>query len=167
MGGKKQVLELAGFLALSYGAAGAGSLFTFQALNGGWYRRLSKPGWTPPDRVFGPVWTILYTQMAISAWLVRRGAAKDGSEEHKQAARAALLAWFAQLGLNVAWSAAFFGARSPAKGLGVIAILWLAIVATVGLSARVQKRAAALLLPYLTWTSFAAALNASIWQRNR
>ena len=77
------------------------------------------------------------------------------------------MAWAAQLGLNVAWSAAFFGTRSPARGLAVIAALWLAIVATVGLSARVQKGAGALLLPYLAWTSFAAALNFAIWQRNR
>jgi|SRR5579864_732835 len=162
----RQPLWLVGFLAASYGAAGLGSAFTFRALNSGWYRRLRRPRWTPPDRLFGPVWTILYTQMAISAWLVRRGAT-NGDPKHAQAARAALVAWFAQLALNVAWSAAFFGARSPAKGMLVISMLWLAIIATVGLSARVQKVAGVLLLPYLAWTSFAAALNLSIWQRNR
>jgi translocator protein len=159
---KWQLLELVGFLTASYGAAGVGSLFTVPALRSGWYGRLRKPRWTPPDRVFGPVWTILYTQMAISAWLVRR----RGASNQAQAARLALVAWCAQLGLNVAWSAAFFGARSPAKGVAVIAALWLAIVATVGLSARVRKGAGALLLPYLAWTSYAAALNTAIWRRN-
>jgi translocator protein len=163
---KGRLLELVGFLAASYGAAAVGSLFTLGALKGGWYRRLRKPWWTPPDRVFGPVWVILYTQMGISAWLVRRRAAQGGSNG-AEAARLALWMWLAQLGLNVAWSAAFFGARSPAKGVAVIAALWLAIIATLGLSARIDKGAGALLLPYLAWTSFAAALNVAIWQRNR
>jgi len=162
----KQWPALVGFLALSYSAAGIGSFFTFRALRSGWYRGLRRPGWTPPDRVFGPVWTILYTQMAISAWLVRRAAA-HGNANQARAGRVALVAWCAQLALNVGWPAAFFGSRSPALGVAVIAALWLAIVATVGLSARVQKGAAALLLPYLGWTTFAAALNVAIWRRNR
>jgi benzodiazapine receptor len=159
---QRQVGWLLAFLAASFGAAGVGALFTARALKGGWYRRLRKPDWTPPDRVFGPVWTILYAQMAVSAWLVR-----DGAANQAHAARVALLAWCAQLGLNVAWSAAFFGGRSPARGVAVIVALWLAIVATAGLSARVRKSAGALLLPYLAWTSFAAALNVAIWRRNR
>ena len=153
---------LLGFLAASYAAAGLGSLFTINALRSGWYRQLHKPPWTPPDRIFGPVWTILYTQMAIAAWLLRR---RD--TEGAEAARLALLVWAAQLALNVAWSAAFFGARSPAKGLAVIVALWCAIAATVGAAARVQRAAAALLVPYFVWTTYAAALNLEIWRRNR
>ena len=76
------------------------------------------------------------------------------------------MARFAQLALNLAWSAAFSGA-APRKAWLAISMLWLAIIATVGLSAPVQKPAGALLLPYLAWTSFAAALNLSTWQRNR
>jgi translocator protein len=159
---QSQWLWLVGFLAVSYGAAGVGSLFTINALKSGWYRELRKPQWTPPDRIFGPVWTILYTQMAIAAWLLRRRATK-----RPEAARLALVAWAAQLALNVFWSAAFFGARSPAKGLAVIVALWFAIAATLGAAARVQRAAAALLVPYFGWTTYAAALNLEIWRRNR
>jgi len=158
---ERRLLSLLGFLGASYAAAALGSAFTFPALKT-WYRRLRKPAWTPPDRVFGPVWTVLYTQMAIAAWLVRRR-----SPQQPAAARPALVAWIVQLVLNVAWSAAFFGRRSPAAGLGVIVSLWLAIVTTIALSARVTRPAAALLAPYLVWTTFAAALNASIWRLNR
>ena len=147
---------LLAFLAASYSAAGIGSFFTFQSLDS-WYRRLRKPSWTPPDGVFGPVWTALYTLMALSAWLVKRGPAEQ---------RGASLAWATQLSLNVAWSAAFFGRRNPAAGLAVIVPLWLTIALTAGLSARVSKLAAALLLPYLAWTGFAAALNWRIWRLN-
>jgi benzodiazapine receptor len=64
---------------------------------------------------------------------------------------AALASWLAQLALNLAWSVVFFGARNVGGGLVVIVALLAAI----------------LLLPYLAWTAFAAALNARIWQLNR
>ena len=66
---------LLAFLGASFGAAVLGNLFTVPALDT-WYRSLRKPRWTPPDRIFGPVWTILYTQMAVAAWLVYRAVAK-------------------------------------------------------------------------------------------
>jgi benzodiazapine receptor len=151
------LLTLAAFLGASYAAAGIGTFWTVRAIPT-WYRSLSKPGWTPPDFVFGPVWTALYTAMGVSAWLVSRGGSRG---------RAPLTAWSVQLLLNVAWTAAFFGRRSPLAGVGVIAALWLAIVSTIALSARVSRVSAALLLPYLAWTSFAAALNFRIWTLNR
>ena len=157
---RRQLNWLAGFLLASYAAAGLGSLFTLPALEG-WYRHLRKPGWTPPDRVFGPVWTVLYTQIALSAWLARRAA------RNEQSSRPALFAWCAQLALSLAWSGAFFGRRSPAAGLFVIGALWIAIVATLALAARLSRASAALLVPYLAWTSFAAALNWRIWRINR
>jgi tryptophan-rich sensory protein len=157
---KRQVAPLIGFLAAGYGAAALGSAFTLPALDP-WYRQLRKPAWTPRDTVFGPVWTTLYTLMAIAAWLAYRG-----GERRPAAARVAVAAWFGQLGLNVAWSAAFFGRRSPVAGLLVIVPLWAAIACTVGLVARLSRLGALLLLPYLGWTTFATALNARIWQLN-
>jgi tryptophan-rich sensory protein len=153
----RDVLTLAAFLGASYAAAAIGSRWTLPAIPT-WYRSLHKPAWTPPDRVFGPVWTALYTAMGVSAWRVSRTDSRG---------RAPLLAWSAQLALNVAWSGVFFGRRSPGAGVGVIACLWLAILATIVLSARVSRAGAALLLPYLAWTSFAAALNVRIWTLNR
>ena len=145
------------FLGAAYGAAALGSAFTLPALDG-WYRRLRRPAWTPPDQVFGPVWTVIYTLMAVAAWRLRVSKASSG---------AALVAWGMQLVLNVGWSAAFFGRRSTAAGLVVIVPLWVAIATTIALSARVSRVAALLLLPYLAWTTFAAALNARVWSLNR
>ncbi|GAC1318738.1 MAG: tryptophan-rich sensory protein [Chloroflexota bacterium] len=155
------VSALAAYLVASFGAAAVGSAVTVPALDP-WYRSLRKPDWTPPDRVFGPVWTILYVLMALAAWLVRRNAVR-----HPARARTALLAWAVQLVLNAAWSATFFGRRDPAAGVVVITALWAALAATIVLAARVSRRAATLLLPYLAWTTFAAALNIAIWRRNR
>ncbi|HUZ01980.1 MAG TPA: TspO/MBR family protein [Thermomicrobiaceae bacterium] len=72
-----------------------------------------------------------------------------------------------QLTLNGLWSPAFFGLRSPKAGLAVIIALWLALAATIAAFARVSRPAALLMLPYLAWSSFAAALNGAIWRLNR
>jgi tryptophan-rich sensory protein len=167
---------LGGFLAASAGAAALGGLFTARSVDS-WYRTLRKPAWTPPDWVFGPVWTALYTLIGLAAWLVRRGATHPrrgqepaGAGDAAQTAdvvRPALATWGVQLGLNVLWSAVFFGARRTGGGLWVIGALWAAIAACAALSARVTRLAGLVLLPYLAWTTFAAALNARIWQLNR
>ena len=124
-----------------------------------WYPGLNKPAWNPPDSVFGPVWTLLYLMMAVAAWLVwrRRGAAD---------VRAAMTLFAVQLGLNAAWSVLFFGLRRPGLAAVEIVLLWLAIVATMALFARVSRPAGWLLVPYLGWVSFAAALNIAIWRLN-
>ncbi|WP_336001506.1 TspO/MBR family protein [Halorientalis halophila] len=125
-----------------------------------WYPTLTKPGFTPPGWVFGPVWVTLFALMGAAAWLVWR----TGLDERR--VRLALALFAGQFALNVAWSGAFFGLRSPVAGLVVIALLWLAIVATVWAFARVDRRAALLLVPYLAWVSFAALLNYELWRLN-
>jgi tryptophan-rich sensory protein len=155
---------LLGFLALTASAASVGGLSTGSSV-GTWYQLLRKPSWKPPDWLFGPVWTALYSAMAVSAWLVRREMEADSSR--RQQGRRALVAWGGQLLLNVAWSVVFFGRRSVAGGLAVMAPLWAAIAAAALLASRLSRAAGALLLPYLGWTSFAAALNLRIWQLNR
>jgi benzodiazapine receptor len=125
-----------------------------------WYTTLDKPGFTPPNWVFGPVWTVLYALQGAAAWLVW----KAGLD--RRAVRVALALFTLQFVLNVAWSPAFFGLESPILGLVVIVPLWVAIVATIAAVARVERRAAALLVPYLAWVSFATALNYAIWTLN-
>jgi tryptophan-rich sensory protein len=135
-----------------------GSVPTVKAIPS-WYRTLSKPSWNPPDRVFGPVWSTLYALMGVALVLVRRQAGDD-------ARRRAEAVFGLQLALNLAWSFVFFGGRSVRGGLAVIAMLWLAIVATLAEFGRINRAAAALLVPYLGWVSFAAILNAEVARRN-
>jgi len=124
-----------------------------------WYPELRKPGWTPPSWVFGPAWTVLYAQMAYSARRVARSAEPERER--------ALSLWWLQLGLNAAWTPVFFGARRTGTGAVIIGALVPAVAATAAASARIDRRAGLLYVPYLAWTTYAAALNLAIWRRNR
>lgn len=154
----RSALVLALCLAVCFAAAGLGGLATSRSVRT-WYQKIERPGWTPPDWLFGPVWTVLYATMAVAAWLVWRRAGWTG-------ARAALALFAVQLFLNAGWSWLFFGLQSPGAALAELVVLWCAIVATVVAFWRVTPAAGLLLLPYLLWSTFAAALNLAIWRMN-
>ncbi len=147
-------------LVICFAAAGVGSVAVNQTLQT-WYTELRKPDWNPPNWVFGPVWTALYTAMAIAAWLVWKNRSGNAT-----AARSAL-AWFGlQLALNTAWSFIFFGWRLPGWAFVEILALWVTILITILASWRVSRAAAILLVPYLLWVTFATSLNGKIWWLN-
>jgi tryptophan-rich sensory protein len=134
------------------GVAAGGDLVRF-------YDELRKPAGTPPPAAFGPAWTVLYLLMGVAAWLVWR----EGITRRTATA----LGLFAfQLALNFAWSLIFFGQQRVGVALIEIAVLWLAILATIVAFWRVRPLAGALLVPYLVWVSFATYLNAGIWRLN-
>lgn len=146
-------------LVLAFSAAAIGGLATAQGVSE-WYPTLTKPSWTLPPWVFGPVWTTLYTMMGVSAWLIwmRRGVAPG--------VPIALSVYGFHLAINALWSVSFFALRDP--GLGVLNILTLdaLVIATIILFARIRPLAAGLLVPYLFWALFATNLNLAIWRLN-
>ncbi len=150
------LLVLLGFIAACFLAALTGAAFR----PGEWYKRLAKPAWRPPNRLLAPVWTVLYLTIAVSGWLVWRQAGFVG-------AALPLAIYALQLALNAAWTPLFFGLHRPDLGLLDIALVWLSIVATIALFYPLHAWAALLLLPYLAWVTFAAALYFAIWRLNR
>ncbi len=154
-GTARATLALAGWLALTFAAASLGVL----CLPGEWYAALKKPSWNPPNWIFGPVWTALYTIMAVAAWLVWR---RGGFAEQ----RMPLTLFLVQLLLNAFWSPLCFGAKNLGFALADILFLWLALTATVVAFYRTTRLAGALLLPYLAWVTFASALNFTLWRLN-
>lgn len=142
---------------ISEGAGILGSIFTFSSIPT-WYAGLAKPSFSPPNFVFGPVWTTLYALMGISLYLVWGSKAK--SKQH------AMRLFFIQLGLNVLWSVIFFGLKSPGLAFIEIIALWIAIILTIKAFRKISKNATYLLYPYLFWVSFATVLNFSIWILN-
>lgn len=126
-----------------------------------WYAHLEKPPGTPPNEVFGPVWSSLFALMGIAVALVwHRGKPVE--------AKRAALAWFViQFVFNLAWTPVFFGLRQMGVALGIIVILWFAIVITISRFRKVDRVASWLLVPYLAWVSYATYLNAGNWWLNR
>jgi tryptophan-rich sensory protein len=153
----QSVVGLAVCLAVPFGAAAAGSWATSRALDD-WYPSLAKPGWTPPGSTIGAVWSVLYTLMGISAWLVWRRADASSTNVYRW--------FFVQLGLNTTWSFAFFGLRSPLAGLVAIVPLFAAVVGWAIAAGRVSPLAGCLQIPYAAWVAFAGFLNATIWWLN-
>ncbi|MFJ9687972.1 TspO/MBR family protein [Streptomyces bacillaris] len=143
-------------LILCYAVAGVGAAASGDA--GGTYAALDRPAWAPPGWLFGPVWTVLYGTIAVAGWLVARRPAPGR--------RPALVAWGVQLVLNALWTPLFFAAEQYGAAFLDIALLLAAVLTTALLAARVDRRAALLLVPYLLWVGYAAALNLSLWLNN-
>lgn len=123
----------------------AATPFTISAIPT-WYAYLNKPLFSPPNWLFGPVWTSLYALMGISAFIVW----------HKVAVRKIYLI---QLGLNFIWSIIFFGLHQPALAFVEIIFLWLAVYQTIKQFSKISKLSGYLLYPYLAWITFAGLLN--------
>lgn len=140
------------YLAACATAAATGVLFP----TGEWYRGLTKPGFTPPNRAFPIIWTTLYVLMA---WAAARVAGQAG-------AGFALGLWSVQIALNTLWTPVFFGLKRMRAGLVIIGLLWLAILATTVAFFAVDLWAGVLLLPYLAWVSVACALNHALIRLN-
>jgi benzodiazapine receptor len=145
---------LGGFLVACFAAAGLGGWIAAGAIPG-WYATLEKPRFTPPDWIFGPVWTVLYLLMALAAWLVWR------EPESGRRTKGLRLFW-AQLVLNVGWTAIFFGLHRVGVAALEIVLLWMAILATAYRFFRIRRVAGWLLTPYAVWVAYAALLNWAI-----
>ena len=144
------------FLLITLAVGAAASVFTEPNIPT-WYAGLARPSFAPPNWVFAPVWTTLYVLMAVAAWRVWR---VTGSRSLEMGAYAV------QLIFNFAWSAIFFAAHQIGFALAEICILLALILATTILFWRRDRLAGWLFLPYLAWTSFAAALNYAFWSLN-
>ncbi|MBU2677743.1 MAG: tryptophan-rich sensory protein [Gammaproteobacteria bacterium] len=153
----KDVLGIAGWLVVTFAAAGIGARASIEAKS--FYDQFVQPAWAPPPWLFGPVWTALYALMAIAAWLVWRS---GGFRTH----RVAFALFFVQLAVNALWSWLFFAWNLGALALVEVVLLWILIVATVRAFWRVRPVAGMLLIPYLLWVSFAAVLNFTLWRLN-
>ena len=149
------ILSLLVFVLACGAAATPGIVFR----PGDWYQRLDKPSWRPPDRLFGPVWAVLYLTIAVSGWLIWERAEFAG-------ATLALSIFAVQLILNGLWSWIFFGLRRPGLAFAEIVCLWLSILATIAAFYPVDAMAAAILIPYAAWVTFAVALNFRVWRLN-
>lgn len=126
-----------------------------------WYTTLIKPEFTPPKWIFAPVWTMLYLIMGF-AWGHINTISSDSSIIKK-----ANILFIIQLSFNALWSIIYFGFYNIGYALADIILLWLALILTIYQFFKISKLSGWLLIPYLLWTSYAAILNATIWNLNK
>ena len=153
----KSIIGFCIILGITFSAAAIGGWASANAP--GFYGILNKPSWAPPAAVFGPVWSVLYLLMAVAAWLVWK-------ERRDRENRRALSFYLLQLGLNALWTWVFFAWRLGGWALVEIGVLWVLILLTMIGFYRARPSAGLLLVPYLSWVTFAAALNAALWRLN-
>lgn len=127
-----------------------------------WYPTLVKPSFNPPNWIFAPVWSLLFTMMGVAAGLVW-----NHIESEKEVVKKALIFFIIQLALNALWSYLFFGLQNPLLAGIEIILLWLMIYETYLKFSKINKISGYLMLPYLAWVSFAMILNWSIWWLNK
>lgn len=156
---KDNYLALLASIALAQLAGGIGTIFTIDAIPT-WYAYLNKPFFNPPSYVFGPVWTLLYTLMGISAYLVWR------KYQFGKKARSFWHVYSTQLILNTLWSILFFGLKFTGLALVEILAMWYFIARSIQEGKKLSPWSAYLLYPYLAWVSFASLLNLAIWLLN-
>jgi translocator protein len=153
-----EIIGLVLFVALCLGIGALGAAVTATSV-GTWYAELVKPSFNPPNKVFWPVWTVLYVLMGVAAWRVWRAA-------DRETAQGPLSMFALQLALNLGWSVSFFGLERIGPSVAVILVLELTIVVTALAFRSIDRIAALLLVPYILWVAFAAVLNIAIWRLN-
>ena len=146
-------------IVLTVGLGSLGGIFTASEIQG-WYLHLNKPSWNPPNWLFAPVWTTLYLLMGIALYLVWKTPADADTK------RWAVIVFVVQFVLNFLWSYIFFREHQLGWAFVEIIVMWLAILCTIIGFSRINKIAAWLLVPYISWVSFAAILNYTVWQLN-
>ena len=156
MTSSKQFVALLISLAVAFSAAAIGAIASVRASD--FYQSLVRPNWAPPASVFGPVWSILYFLMGISAWLIWR--------ERSSGSTRALLLYVVQLSLNALWSWLFFAWHHGQWAFVEIIVLWLLISMTIVSFWIIRPLAGVMLLPYLLWVSFASILAFKVWRLN-
>lgn len=152
-----QLLGLLGWVAATSVFGAVGGLAS--ANDTGFYGSLVQPAWAPPAWLFGPVWSTLYLAMSVSAWLIWR---RHGFSS----AKPALTLFFVQLSFNALWTWLFFFWHAGGAALAELIVLWILIALTIGMFWKLHRVAAALMIPYLLWVSFAGVLNYSLWRLN-
>ena len=157
---KKQVwISFIIFIVLCFIVQIIGSFWTRETIST-WYPTLIKPSWTPPNSIFGPVWSCLYVVIAVAGWLIYR-------TESSSQRSLALIFYGVQLSLNFIWSFLFFSLRNPMLGLIDILLLSLFIILTIVKTYSFRPLASLLLIPYLLWVLYATGLNAAIYILNK
>ena len=133
-------------------AASTGSLFP----TGDWYKSLKKPSWTPPNWLFPIAWTIFYTVLAYTG---TRIAVLENNA-------IAIGFWALHISLNTLWTPVFFGLKKIKIGMFIMSLLWMSTLSLIISIFFIDVFTGWIILPYMFWVTYAAALNLSLLMKN-
>ena len=153
---KNKYISLLGFIIITFAASAIGS-FSTRISKEPWYSTINKPPFNPPDWVFAPVWSTLYIFMAIAIWLIWVNPKKTEK---------IFYIYFIHLIVNASWSVAFFALHQILVSLAIIGLIIFFVLWLMKLYYPVNKISALLMIPYLSWLSFAFILNFNIFTLN-
>jgi tryptophan-rich sensory protein len=152
---KLNIIKLTVSLLLPLSVGAVAGMFTSQAVPT-WYASLNRPSFSPPNWVFGPVWTSLYILLGISFYLILK-------ENPSKIRNLGIKVFSIQMLLNFAWSFIFFYYNQIGVALIEIIFLLISLAAMIYLFYKIKPLAAYLNIPYLFWVSFATILNAAYY----
>ncbi|HOY30578.1 MAG TPA: tryptophan-rich sensory protein [Bacteroidales bacterium] len=155
---KTQILKLIASLALPLGLGAIAGLFTAEAVPE-WFATLNKPSFSPPNWLFGPVWTGLYLFMGISLFLIWK-------QNESKKRNTAVFVFLIQQALNFGWSFIFFYFNMIGLALIEIIFLWISIVIMLVLFYKIKPLAAYINITYIIWVTFASVLNGAYYMLN-
>jgi translocator protein len=150
---KTKQIQLIPFLAI---VVGGGLLIGATNLPGAWYEGLAKPFFTPPNWLFAPAWTVIYTLIAVAGWRTFQ----------RRPLGLAMALWVVQLALNFLWSPVMFTLHAIAPAFLIILAMLTAIFAFIAVQWPQDRIAAWLFVPYAVWVTYASLLNAAILGMN-
>ena len=127
-----------------------------------WYQSLNKLSFSPPNWIFGPVWTILYAFMSIAIWVVY----EKSKENELDFSKKILKYYFYHLVVNFSWSFIFFYFHLIFLAFINILIIIIAVILLMSLYFPRSKISFILMIPYLLWVIFAAVLNFGLYLIN-
>ncbi len=127
-----------------------------------WYQSLNKLSFSPPNWIFGPVWTVLYAFMSIAIWIVYEKSKKSDLIFSKKILRY----YFFHLGVSLSWSFIFFYFHLIFLAFINILVLIIAIIFLMNLYFPRSKISFTLMVPYIIWVIFAAVLNFGLYLIN-
>jgi benzodiazapine receptor len=156
---KQQIIKLIISIALPLLVGAVAGMFTAKAVPE-WYATLNRPSFSPPNWLFGPVWTTLYLILGISLFLIWK---QNPTEDRN----IAIILFLVQIFLNFAWSFLFFYFKLVGIALVEIVLLWITIIIMIVQFYKVLPLAAYINIPYLLWVSFATVLNAAYYMLNQ
>lgn len=126
---------------------------------GAWYFDIAtRPAWSPPPWLFGPLWALAYLALALAAW--------QAWLSGRNARRGALLPWLLVLVGSAAWSWLMFGLHRPGWAWLEMGLVLVLAVVCLRRFRPLAREAAVLMIPFVAWAAFLWFWNLSLWTLN-